>query len=47
MSRGILGKFTLYNEAAAGPDVPKGKVVQTPVSFVDCFPTALECVGAR
>ena len=30
----------------AGPDVPEGKVVQTPVSLVDCFPTALECVGA-
>ena len=29
----------------AGPDVPEGKVVQTPVSLVDCFPTALECVG--
>ena len=51
-SRGIFGKFTLYDEAAAvpiimaGPDVPAGKVVQTPVSLVDCFPTALECVGA-
>ncbi len=44
---------TLYDEAAAvpmiaaGPDVPEGKVVQTPVSLVDCFPTALECVGAK
>ena len=51
-ARGIFGKFTLYDEAAAvpmiaaGPDVPEGKVVQTPVSLVDCFPTALECVGA-
>ena len=50
-ARGIFGKFTLYDEAAAvpmimaGPDVPEGKVVQTPVSLVDCFPTALECVG--
>ena len=32
----------------AGPDVSEGsKVVQTPVSLVDCFPTALECVGAE
>ena len=52
-ARGIFGKFTLYDEAAAvpmiaaGPDVPEGKVVQTPVSLVDCFPTALECVGAK
>ena len=43
-ARGIFGKFTLYDEAAAvpmimaGPDVPEGKVVQTPVSLVDCFP---------
>ena len=52
-ARGIFGKFTLYDEAAAvpmimaGPEVPEGKVVQTPVSLVDCFPTALECVGAE
>jgi len=31
----------------AGPDVPAGKVVQTPVSLVDCFPTILEAVGAE
>ena len=31
---------------AAGPDVPEGHVVETPVSLVDIFPTALECVGA-
>ena len=52
-ARGIFGKFTLYDEAAAvpmimaGPDVPEAKVVQTPVSLVDSFPTALECVGAE
>ena len=52
-ARGIFGKFTLYDEAAAvpmimaGPGVPEGKVVRTPVSLVDCFPTALECVGAE
>ena len=52
-ARGLFGKFTLYDEAAAvpliiaGPDVPTGKVVETPVSLVDLFPTALECVGAE
>ena len=52
-ARGLFGKFTLYDEAAAGPmivagpDVPEGKVVQTPVSLVDSFPTAIDCVGAK
>lgn len=51
-SRGLFGKFTLHDEAAAipfimaGPQVPVGKVVETPVSLVDCFPSVLEAVGA-
>ncbi len=50
-ARGMSGKFTLYDESAAipmilsGPDVPVGKVVQTPVSFVDCYQTVVEGVG--
>ncbi len=49
--RGIFGKFTMYDELArvplilAGPDVPADKVVKTPVSLVDCYPTVLEAVG--
>ena len=52
-ARGLFGKFTLYDEASAvpmimaGPDVPEGKVVKTPVSLIDSFPTALECLGAK
>ncbi len=52
-ARGLWGKFTLYDDSCAvplivaGPDVPAGKVVQTPVSLVDCFPTILEAVGAE
>jgi choline-sulfatase len=52
-ARGIYGKFTMYEESAAvpflmaGPDVPVGKVVETPVSLVDSFPTILEAVGAQ
>lgn len=52
-ARGLFGKFTMYEEAAAvplilaGPDVPAGKVVKTPVSLVDSFPTILEAVGAQ
>jgi choline-sulfatase len=51
-ANGIVGKFTMYDESAAipmlmaGPDVPEGHVVDTPVSLVDVFPTALEAVGA-
>jgi choline-sulfatase len=30
----------------AGPEVPEGFVCREPVSLVDCFPTAIECVGA-
>lgn len=52
-ARGIYGKFTMYEESAgipmlaAGPDVPVGKVVDTPVSLVDSFPTILDGVGAH
>ena len=51
-ARGIFGKFTMYEESAAvplilsGPDVPDGATVDTPVSFVDFFPTVMEAVGA-
>ncbi len=50
-ARGIFGKFTMYEEAAAipfimsGPDVPVGAVVNTPISLVDCYPTVLDAVG--
>lgn len=52
-AKGLWGKFTMYDEAAAvpflmaGPDVPQSKVVNTPISLVDCFPTILEAVGAQ
>jgi choline-sulfatase len=51
-ARGLFGKFTMYDESAAvpmilaGPEVPQGKVVETPVSLVDSYPTVLEAVGA-
>ncbi len=52
-AHGLWGKFTMYEEAAAiplllaGPDLPAGKVVNTPISLVDCFPTILAAVGAE
>lgn len=52
-AHGMWGKFTMYEQSAAiplilaGPDTPQGKVVNTPVSLVDCFPTILEAVGAQ
>lgn len=50
-ARGMWGKSTLFEEAAgvpliiAGPDLPAGKVVDTPVSHVDAYPFILESVG--
>ena len=50
-ARGLWGKSTLYEESAgvplimAGPDVAAGRVVDTPVSHIDCAPTILEAVG--
>jgi len=52
-AHGLWGKFTMYEQSAAipflmaGPDLPVGKVVNTPISLVDCFPTILEAVGAE
>ena len=50
-ARGVFGKFTMYEEASAipfimsGQGVPVGKVVDTPVSLIDCYPTILQAVG--
>ena len=52
-TRGLWAKSTLFEESAgiplimAGPDVPGGKTVSTPVSLVDGFPTVIESVGAQ
>ncbi len=50
-ARGLYGKFTMYEESSAiplliaGPDVPVGRRVETPVSLVDIYPSALEALG--
>ena len=50
-ARGLFGKFTMYDESVAiplllaGPDVPVGRRVETPVSLVDFYPTVLEALG--
>jgi choline-sulfatase len=50
-ARGLWGKSTLYEESAgvplimAGPDIEEGRVVDTPVSHIDCAPTILEAVA--
>jgi choline-sulfatase len=52
-ARGLWGKSTMYEEIAGvplivtGPGVPAGKVVDTPVSHIDCFPTILELAGEK
>ena len=49
-ARGLFGKFTMYDESSAiplllaGPDVPVGRRVETPVSLVDFYPTVLEAL---
>lgn len=50
-SRGVWGKSTMYEEAAAvpfimsGADVPVGAVCDTPVTHVDAFQTILHATG--
>jgi choline-sulfatase len=50
-ARGLWGKSTLYEESAgvplivAGPDIPAGHVVDSPVSHIDCAPTILTGAG--
>ncbi len=50
-ARGLWGKSTMFEEIAgvpfivAGPGMPVGKRVDTPVSHVDALPTILEGVG--
>lgn len=50
-ARGLWGKSTMYEEIAgvplilAGPGIPAGKRVATPVSHVDCYPTIVETAG--
>ncbi len=51
-NRGLWGKSVMYDDAAAlpmiaaGPDLPEGLQVATPVSLVDIAPTLLEFAGA-
>jgi choline-sulfatase len=50
-THGIWGKSNFYDGAAAvplilaGPDIPAGKQVRTPVSLVDVFPTVLRSMS--
>jgi choline-sulfatase len=49
--RGLWGKSVMYEESAAipmilaGDGVASGAVIDTPVSLIDCYRTALEAVG--
>jgi len=52
-TRGLWGKSTMYEESAgiplimAGPDVPAGRVCDTPVMLADGFPTFIQALGAK
>jgi choline-sulfatase len=50
-ARGLWGKSNGFEETVgiplimSGPGVPQGRVVETPVSLIDVFPTILEAAG--
>jgi choline-sulfatase len=50
-NHGFWAKSVMYEESAAipliaaGPDLPRGKAVDTPVSLIDCYQTIVESVG--
>lgn len=50
-TRGLWGKSTMYEESVAvplilaGTDVPVGKVLSTPASLVDIYPTLIDAFG--
>ncbi|SEK11775.1 sulfatase-like hydrolase/transferase [Paraburkholderia diazotrophica] len=50
-ARGLWGKSNHYEEAAAiplivaGPDVPVGRVCNTPVTLIDAYPSILQAAG--
>jgi choline-sulfatase len=50
-TRGLWGKSVMYEESAAipfiaaGPDVPGGEVIDTPISLVDIYRSILDCAG--
>ncbi len=50
-SRGMWGKSVMYQEATnipmilSGPDVPAGRICETPVSLVDAYPSVLAATG--
>lgn len=52
-AHGLWWKSTMYEGSVAvpflmsGPDVPRGRVDDTPISLVDSFPTILEAVGVE
>lgn len=51
-NQGLWGKYSMYEDSVgvplilAGPDVPRGRVVDIPVTHVDLYPTILENAGA-
>jgi len=51
--RGLYGKFTMHEDSASiplvmsGPDIPVGRIINTPVSLVDFHSTLLEMTTGR
>ncbi|CAB3828627.1 sulfatase-like hydrolase/transferase [Achromobacter sp. CF-sbj1-Ac2-l] len=50
-ARGLWGKSTMFEETSgvplimAGDDIPRGRVVDVPVTHIDAYPTVLDAVG--
>ena len=51
--RGLWGKSTMYEEAVGvplvvvGPDIPSGRIIDTPTNLIDVYPFIMEAVGER
>jgi choline-sulfatase len=52
-NRGLWGKSTMYEDSVgvplvvAGPEIPAGVTVETPVNLLDLYPFIMDCAGAR
>lgn len=50
-ARGLWGKSTMYEESVgvplvvAGPDIPAGVTIDTPVNLLDLYPFIMDCAG--
>jgi choline-sulfatase len=52
-NRGLWGKSTMYDDSVgvplviAGPEIPTGVAVDTPINLLDLYPFIMDCAGER